>query len=194
MDTQFTPSESLQLIERMIAQSKQSFNRYSFYFLLWGILLVAAMVVNYVLVAQGNDLGPMAWPVVGVLGGVISGIHGARERKQLHQANAMDRLIKWLWVGFLATLFTTMVGSVSSVGFVSVGSIMLLTGLPTFVTGQLMRFRPLILGGILFWILGTAAFFVDTQAMVLLYITSMVFGYLLPGYLLRRQEDALPTA
>ncbi len=42
----------------------------------------------------------------------------------------------------------------------AVGSIIVLTGLPTFLTGQLIRFRPLILGGILFWVLGAISYFV----------------------------------
>jgi hypothetical protein len=32
------------------------------------------------------------------------------------------------------------------------------------------------------------------QTMALLYIAAMLFGYLVPGYLLKRQEDGLRTA
>ena len=85
-------------------------------------------------------------------------------------------------------------GSGASGGAMSAASIIVLTGLPTFLTGQLMRFKPLIFGGVLFWVLGAAAYFVDMQAVALLYIAAMLFGYLLPGYLLKRQEDGLRTA
>jgi hypothetical protein len=57
-----------------------------------------------------------------------------------------------------------------------------------------MRFRPLIFGGVLFWVLGAVSYFVDMQTMALLYIAAMLFGYLVPGYLLKRQEDGLRTA
>ena len=70
---------------------------------------------------------------------------------------------------------------------------MILTGLPTFTTGQLMRFKPLIIGGLLFWVLGTISFFVDPLWMCILNIVGMTFGYIVPGFMLKRQEDGLRT-
>ncbi len=194
MPRELTPSESLKLIETMIGQAKQSFQRNSFYFMLWGVLLIAAMAVNYLMAANGDPRGSYAWGVVGILGGIASWAYGAREAKRQHVSSFMDRVMIWLWLGFLATLLTSLFGSAIAGQAWSVGSIIVLTGLPTFVTGQLLRFRPLIFGGILFWVLGAVSFFVDVQTTALLYIAAMFFGYLVPGYLLKRQEDGLRTA
>ena len=194
MEQELTPSESLKLIETMIGQAKHSFQRNSFYFLLWGVLLIAAMIVNYAMAMNGDPRGGYAWAVVGIVGGIISWVHGAREGKRHQVTNVMDRMMMWLWLGFLATLLITMMGSGASGQPMTVGSIIVLTGLPTFVTGQLIRFRPLILGGVLFWVLGAVSYFVDTQTVALLYIAAIFFGYLVPGYLLKRQEDGLRTA
>lgn len=49
MHTELTPNESLKLIESMIGQAKKSFSRISFYFLLWGALMIAAMLSTYLL-------------------------------------------------------------------------------------------------------------------------------------------------
>ncbi len=194
MEQELTPSESLKLIETMIGQAKQSFRRNSFYFLMWGVLLIAAMIFNYLMAVQGNPIGSYAWPVMGILGGILSWIHGARETKQHHVRTLMDRMMIWVWAGYLATMLVTMMGSGVSGGHMSAASIIVLTGLPTFLTGQLMRFKPLIFGGILFWVLGAISYFVDMQTVALLYIAAMLFGYLIPGYLLKRQEDGLRTA
>ncbi len=194
MERELTPSESLKLIETMIGQAKQSFQRNSFYFMLWGVLLIAAMAVNYLMAVKGDPRGNYAWAVVGIIGGIASWAHGAREAKGKQVSSFMDRVMLWLWMGFLATLLITMFGSASSGHGFSVGTIIVLTGLPTFVTGQLLRFRPLIFGGILFWVLGAVSFFVDVQTTAILYIAAMIFGYLVPGYLLKRQEDGLRTA
>ena len=194
MERELTPSESLKLIETMIGQAKQSFSRNSFYFLLWGVLLIVAMTVNYYFAAQGDPRGSWAWAVVGIGGGIASWIYGAREGKRQLSRTAMDRLMQWIWAGYLATLFTMMIGGSASGNGMSVGSIIVLTGLPTFITGQLLRSKPLAFGGILFWVLGTVSFFMGMQAQALLYIAAMLFGYLIPGYLLKRQEDGLRTA
>jgi hypothetical protein len=194
MERELTPSESLKLIETMIAQAKQSFHRNSFYFMLWGVLLIAAMAVNYLMAANGDPRGNYAWAVVGIIGGIASWAYGAREAKRKQASSFMDRVMLCLWMGFLATLLITIFGSAGSGHGMLVGAIIVLTGLPTFVTGQLLRFRPLIFGGILFWVLGAVSFFTDMKATALLYIAAMVFGYLIPGYLLKRQEDGLRTA
>ncbi|MFT3884301.1 MAG: hypothetical protein QM724_02380 [Flavobacteriales bacterium] len=194
MDHEMTPAQSLKLIEEMIGQAKRSFHRQSYYFLLWGVLLIVAMLFNYVMVLNGSPNGGFAWPAVGVLGGILSFIHGSREGRRTHVATMMDRVIMWLWMAFVATLLITMIASASSDHTMPMGSILVLTGLPTVTTGQLMRFRPLILGGVLFWVLGAVCYFVPQTVMVWLYIGAMVFGYLLPGLMLKRQEDALRTA
>ena len=194
MEQELTPSESLKLIETMIGQAKHSLQRSSFYFLMWGVLLIAAMIVNYFMAVKGDPRGGYAWAVVGVIGGITSFLHGARAGRRQHVTTLMDRVMMWLWMGYLATLLITMMGSGVSGDPMAVGSIIVLTGLPTFVTGQLIRFRPLIFGGILFWVLGAVSYFVDTQAVALLYIAAMFFGYLVPGHLLKRQEDGLRTA
>ena len=130
---------------------------------------------------------------MGILGGILSFLHGSREGRKQQVKTTMDRVIMWLWFAFVITMLATMIGAGVAGYETPVGSIMILTGLPTFVSGQLMRFRPLILGGILFWVLGAICFFVDVRTMVILYIAAMLFGYIVPGYLLKRQEDGLRT-
>jgi hypothetical protein len=73
--------------------------------------------------------------------------------------------------------------------------ITLLTGIPTFMTGQILRFRPLILGGLLFWVAGIAMHFTDQAGLLTaLYCGAMLLGYIIPGILLKRQEDGLRAA
>lgn len=189
-----TPAESLRLIETMIAQAKRSFHRQSYYFLLWGVLLIAAMLFNYGMALRGSTIGGYAWPVMGVVGGILSFIHGAREGRSKPVTTPMDRVIIWLWMAFVCTLLLTMIVGASSAHEMPIASTIVLTGLPTFVTGQLMRFRPLVLGGVLFWVLGAVAYFTPMTVNVWLFIAAIFFGYLVPGYLLKRQEDGLRSA
>jgi len=195
MEQNMTPAESLKLIESMIGQAKRSFSRMSFYFLLWGVLLIAAMIAAYLLRTNGSPaMQGIPWGVAGALGGLISSIHGAREGRKEQVANPMDRIIGWVWATFVITMIIMIVCSVKN-GLDPGANITLLTGLPTFLTGQIMRFRPLILGGILFWVAGIAMQFTqDAAILVGLYCGAMLLGYIVPGVLLKRQEDVLRTA
>ena len=194
METNLTPEQSLKLIDEMMRQAKRSFHRMSFYFLLWGILLIGAMLIEYVMDYTGHLLYGKSWGVIGMIGGITSWVHGARQGKKEGASTAMDRVMMWLWAAFVITMMVTIIGYGVSGGGTPAGSILVLTGLPTFVSGQLMRFKPLIFGGLLFWVLGALSYFVGPEMITWLYIGAMLFGYVIPGYLLKRQEDGLRTA
>jgi len=195
MEQVLTPEESMKLIERMIGQARRSFSRMSFYFLLWGFLLIAAMVVSYLLrdTTTGWQHGS-AWGVAGISGGLISAVHGARQGRKELVSNPMDGIIGWLWSAFVITMILLIAFSVRAQVDPTI-AITMLTGLPTFLTGQAMRFRPLQVGGILFWVAGVLMLFLPGPLSVLvIYCTAMVLGYIVPGILLKRVEDGLRTA
>ncbi|MDX9749933.1 MAG: hypothetical protein RBT71_02505 [Flavobacteriales bacterium] len=190
-----TPEQSLQVIESMIAQAKKSFSRASFYFLLWGVLLMAAMVATYLLrhVSPAFDHGA-PWGIAGFLGGIISAAHSIRQGRREVVTSPMDRIIGWTWSAFVITMLLVIVCSVALKRDPG-PMITVLTGLPTFLTGQIMRFRPLILGGILFWVVGVVMQFTgDPLIITVLYCTAMLLGYIVPGLLLKNRENGIRSA
>ncbi|HNR54408.1 MAG TPA: hypothetical protein PKJ19_04520 [Flavobacteriales bacterium] len=194
MNTDLAPEQSLKLIESMIRQAKRSFQRLSFYFLLWGVLLIAAMLATYLLRDMDPATGKGApWGVAGFAGGFISMVYGARQGRRERVINAMDGLIGWLWASFVITMIITI--AVSLAAHRDPGPmITLLTGIPTFMTGRIMRFRPLIMGGVIFWVAGAVMHFTqDAFTITMIYCAAMVLGYILPGLLLKRMEDGLRT-
>ncbi len=193
MEHELTPAESLKLIEDMIGQAKRSFHRMSYYFLVWGVLLILAMIVNVVLARAGNPNGGLAWAGAGIIGGILSSIHGSREGKREVASSPMDRVLVWLWSAFIITMITMIIAGGARHQDPGAG-IVVLTGLPTFLTGQMMKFKPLILGGILFWVIGAVSYFVEPMTGAVLYVVAMLFGYIVPGIMLKRQEDGLRTA
>lgn len=195
MDQDLTPEQSLKLIESMIGQAKKSFSRFSFYFLLWGVLLTAAMLATYLLRDRPDGwVHGAPWGVVGIVGGIISSVHGARQGGRIPVTNPMDGTIGWLWSSFVITMLITIVCNV--IAHRDPGAmITLLTGIPTFMTGQIMRFRPLIAGGIIFWVAGIFMHITgDALLLTLLYCGAMLCGYIVPGIMLKRQEDGLRPA
>ena len=185
---QFKQEDSLAVISEMISVAKRSFVRMSYYFLLWGWLLLAAGLAEYVLgsVLDQGKFAWLGWPVVGVLGGILAMLRGRKESQSAGVATYMDRVFMYLWGGFVLTLVLLIVTSVSQK--MNPGpAVMLLTGLPTFVSGGVMRFRPLIVGGVVFWALGVLAYF-SGEYSSLLFCAAIAAGYLVPGYLLQKAE------
>ena len=97
--------------------------------------------------------------------------------------------MKYLWMAFLVTLFSVLFG-MGKVGLeASYPIIMLLYGLGTFVSGGILKFKPLKVGGIVAWICGTIAFHVDFTDQLLLIMVAIISSYIIPGHLLANSKE-----
>ncbi len=189
MSTENTLSsqESLQIINSMIREARKSFSKTAVFFLIWGVILAVAGVMEYFLMQSQYQHPYIVWPIAGVLGGIISGIIGRNQSMEKGTTTVIDRVIFSLWTSFFITLVLFIVGCVLSQ--VNPGPyIIILTGLPTLVTGMVLRFKPLILGGIAFWIMGLLSFFIPNGYIPLFFSLSMIMGYIIPGFILRKAE------
>ncbi|MBP6311557.1 MAG: hypothetical protein WAR83_13710 [Flavobacteriales bacterium] len=190
MENQLTPAQSLDVINQMVAQAKRSFQRSNFFFLLWGVLLATAGIADHYLRINGIQTKGAAWVIAGVIGGVVSTVYGYREGKKRGVSTVMDRVQSTIWGAFGITLVLVIIGTVSQ-RLDPNPFILLLTGLPTFTTGALIRFRPLLVGGVVFWAFGILSFFYLQEYSSLVFAGAIVLGYLIPGILLRRHENGV---
>jgi hypothetical protein len=72
-------------------------------------------------------------------------------------------------------------------------TILMLYGIPTFLSGAIMKFLPLKIGGIVCWILAIVALFVKPIYLLLLVGIAVLTAWIIPGYLLKKlhQQQAL---
>jgi hypothetical protein len=64
--------------------------------------------------------------------------------------------------------------------------ILLPVGMATFLSGIIIRFTPLLFGGITFWVAVTLCFLASPVDQYLIGGVAMIFGYLVPGYMLKK--------
>jgi hypothetical protein len=99
-----------------------------------------------------------------------------------------DMLYLWTWMGFLFAaiiLFIILSKNMESVA----PYILTLAAMPTFISGFIIKFRPLIIGGVTFWIFALIAHFAGPSVAPLAVPVAMLTGYLIPGYMLKRKVD-----
>jgi hypothetical protein len=58
----------------------------------------------------------------------------------------------------------------------------------TFISGSMMRFKPIQIGAMCIWIAGIAAFMVSLPNQLLITAMAIFLGYLVPGYLLKNSN------
>jgi hypothetical protein len=94
----------------------------------------------------------------------------------------------WTWIGFFISaivLFIIISDKIESVA----PYILMLAAIPTFISGFIVRFNPLILGGISFWVFALIAYFAGPSLSQLAVPAAMLTGYLIPGYMLKSKGN-----
>ena len=72
--------------------------------------------------------------------------------------------------------------------------VLMVYGLWLFISGGAIKFKPLIIGGIINWLIGIISFFVPFDLQLLLLAAAVLLGYIIPGYMLKAKFQKLKTA
>jgi hypothetical protein len=183
-----TAQESLDIITAMIRQAKGNVQQSSFYFLLWGWTIVIANLGVYFLIRFTDVPNPFMMFAVTILAAIISAVYGFRQsNRMVTPPTILNNIYKWLWIGFGVNCFIFWIFG-QQIGWQLNPVIITLCGVPTLISGIMLRFKPLILGGLTFWIFGSLIFLVDRETQFLLAALAMIVGYLVPGYMLRKSK------
>jgi len=184
-----TPEQSFQVIHQMIQEAKKEMSDNGFLYLLWGWLVFIAAIGNYIMLQLDIIYSFISWPILMPLGGIISMIYGITQRKKNSKRTKtlVDYVLGYTWIAFGICLLVTLLIS-SKIGWeITYPFIMLLYGIGTFISGGVMKFKPLIIGGIICWVGGSVAFFVGFEYQLLILIGVIIGSYIVPGHILKSQ-------
>jgi hypothetical protein len=186
-DENFSPQESLQVIQSMIGKTKASVADNSFYFLLWGWLVFIASMGQYVLkVVFDSPWHPIVWSI-NILGLAISIYHGIKEEKNRRVKNYVDESLGHLWIAIVAA-YVLFGFAFARIGWQNCYTFyMLLYGIGSFVTGRLLKASALVWGALASWALAMVSTFTSFDINILLCAAAILVSYIIPGYLLRKK-------
>ncbi len=186
-ENDFSPQESLQLIRSMIETTKHSISDKSHYFLLWGWAVFIGCVLQYYLKAIIDyPQHYYAWYITPVAL-IVFIIFLIRDRKKEKVTTFIDEASKYLWTA-LGFSFFALSFIFSRMGWQYCYPIyILLYGVGTYVSGSLIKFRPLIIGSIICFPLAIVTAYVDFDSQIIMLALAVLVSYIIPGHLLRMQ-------
>ncbi len=189
-EEKFSPEQSLQVIQSMISKTKQDMSDNSIYFLIWGWVTFIACTGQFILKRiVGYEKHYQVWFLV-IIGIVFSIYYGMKEDRSKKVKTYLGESMKWLWTGmgisyFVLSMILSKIGWGSSV----FPFFIMLYGLGTFISGNFLRFRPLIIGGIIAWALAIGAAWVEYDYQMLFGAAAILISYIIPAYMLRNREN-----
>ncbi len=191
MENQMSEQESLRIIQEMINKSKANLGEGSYFYLLWGWLVLIASLTHFILYSISYPYPFIMWPVAMIAGAVFSIIKSRKLSKQSKSKTYIETAVIHLWIGFSVSLFIILIGaSYGKINWaVSNSLIIVLYGIGTYVSGGILKFKPLKIGGIASWIIAVISMFLPAQYSMLAIAIAIAVAYLWPGYLLRLKEQ-----
>ncbi|HEY6064477.1 MAG TPA: hypothetical protein VIV35_12750 [Chitinophagaceae bacterium] len=185
----FSAEQSLQVIRSMISKTKQEMSDNGIYFLIWGwitfIACTGQFVLKHILKYERHYL---VWWLITV--GIAFSIYNSIKEEKVRKVRTyVDDSLKYLWIG-MGTSFFVLSMVLSKIGWESsvFPFFIMLYGLGTFVSGSIIKFRPLIIGGIIAWALAIGAAYVEYDYQMLFGAIAILISYIIPAYMLRSRN------
>jgi hypothetical protein len=193
----FSPQESLALIESMIQKAQNKFAENGFLYLLWGWTVFVCGTLQFILLHffkfQNHDkIWIITWLII-----IYQVIYLKRKKQERTVKTYYDEVIGYVWISFVTAMFLIgyAIAHTSSIFgeyyILFTPCILVLYGIPVFLSGILLRFKPLIIGGIGCWVLSFVASITLTRIPYdyqLLFIPfTMLVAWIIPGYLMRKK-------
>ena len=190
-DKELSPQESLELIHTMINKTKDSVADNSFYFLLWGWLVFFCCMIQFILnVFFQYPNGFFIWLLMPV-GGIISGIYGTKQSKKQKVKSIIGESISYLWLSLFIGFITLVFINAMSIRpwQTALTYYILLYGIGTFATGRMLRFQPLVIGGLINFVLAAVSVKFSYDNQLLIGSAAILISYIIPGHLLRMRHQ-----
>jgi len=188
----FSPQDSLKLIQNMITKTRQEMGDNTEHFLLWGWLTFIACIGQFVLKnALQYERHYLVWLLI-IPGAAISAYMGIKEERTQKANTYVGDSMKYLWMGmgisfFVLSMILSRMGWHTSV----FPFFMLLYGLGTFISGKFLQFKPLVYGGLAAWVLAIASAYFNYDYQILFAAAAILVSYIIPAYLLRNKNKSL---
>jgi len=196
-NSRLTPEESFKVINQAITNLKINYREYGTIFLFWGWILTFASISNFVvlkiLIAKEayRSMGVYSlgnWGLFALAGFIIQFIMLRNIDKNKKVYSHLEDYIQKLWtVACASFLIATLLCVRLNINPPPI--MLLLAGMATTTSGLLIKFKPVVIGGISFFIFSIIASFVTNEYIALVVSAAIICGYLIPGYILKSTTE-----
>ncbi|MGB4845001.1 MAG: hypothetical protein WBP16_11080 [Ferruginibacter sp.] len=185
---QLSNSKSLEIIHQMIEQAKSNITDSGLSWLLWGTMLFLTSISTYIFIDIGSDNIYLGWNIFGIVTIVLLSYEMLMHKKKIVKTY-VDDLLRLVDIGFIICLFIVIfainVAVDPNAGF---GFLLMIFAFLMLIKGGVIKSKPLMIGAAVNWA-GAIAIFINKEFRydMLIMAAAVLVGYIIPGYILRKQ-------
>ncbi|HQW84752.1 MAG TPA: hypothetical protein PK987_09835 [Ferruginibacter sp.] len=185
-EVKLTESESLQLITEMIGKAKNAYHSNGTSAILWGFIIFFCSIFDFLQMHLKFDIGFNIWWLMFVaLAPQFFMMLKNGNKKNF--VSYEEKTMSFVWWAFAASVVMLMFFNNFYRPSHSESLFLLLFGIPTFITGGMFRFKPMIIGGIICWSLFFISLYTGLKINLLLMALAALSAWLIPGIILRKK-------
>ncbi|MEO8710639.1 MAG: hypothetical protein ABI405_00880 [Parafilimonas sp.] len=185
-EQELNEQQSLEIITQMINKAKDDYEETGIGTLIWGSLITLCSLVTF-----GNFYWKIAafdyiWflTLIALIPQIVISVRAAKRKKY---KTYDDEAMSAIWISFAIALSLVSVYS-TKYQLPNAGALfMIMYGVPTFATGYINHFKPMIFGGIIFWICAAICFYVQFPYIMLFTAAAAIIAWIVPGLILRKR-------
>jgi hypothetical protein len=186
-EKKFNEQEAMKVLNETISVAKGNLDDGYFYFVLWGGVIALIYLSRFCLIRFNlQDYSGYA-NLLYAVGGIISFIFSRGQDKKPKVNTYIEKWMGYIWITFGMQLAVALICLMAHEDYSIITPVfLLLIGGATLISGGLIKYKPLIIGGVIFIVFATVTFFVSTELQNLLACISMIIGNLIPGLMYRQ--------
>jgi hypothetical protein len=187
-ENQLSARESLDIIADVISKTRENFSDNSFFFLLCGWLIVIASLSFFVLLQfTGFDHYFIVFPILTAIGIILTIVYILKRKTTSVTETYLNYFLNRMWIvlgiGFVVAIIVNVSNNADPCT-----DTLLVAGIGTLISGLVMHFKPLIVGGILLLAAAMITAYIPYNYKPLIYGIGFILGYIIPGYLLKNSN------
>ena len=186
-----TKEEQLSIINDAIKQTKTNLKPLGYNLVFWGVVIISMSLFHYFfpqIVQYSYYSSVIYWVLIPVLGMFYTTYYNIKTGIKIGYETQLDRVIRIIWSVFgLAWIFTVGISLIYNVN--PVQDILFLLGIVLVMSGLIIKFRNITVGGIGLLIFTVYTYYNPGINLLLVNVIGISFGMLVPGLSLYFQKS-----
>jgi hypothetical protein len=185
-EIKMTEKESIELITSMINKAKNRVGETGTMYLLWGWLIFICCIVQFAgLHFLHFEKSYFVWYFTWLFL-IYQFFYISKERKKSKVKTYTDEINAFVWIVFFICLtLVIFIGIRFKKYEIIYPLILVMYGMPTFLSGIILKFKSLVIGGICCWVLSVISVFILGDYQSLFIAAAVIAAWIIPGYLLK---------
>ncbi len=177
-----TETESMQLITSMINKAKNRFSETGMLYLFWGWLILFCCLVQFTALYFFNNQNAYYIWYVTWLAPIYQAFYIRRMKKKRAVRTYTGEIIGFVWLVYLICITLTVFILIYIKAYQGINpAVLIMYGMPTFLSGIILKFKPLRIGAICCWALSIAALLVAYEFQLLFIGLAVILAWIIPG-------------